>query len=397
MSTTESIDILVDDSPPEPGVALEGSIDENDIDYTSESSFIVHWYGFIDHESGIKMYRVAIAKSCLTTDDIETRHQDAILQYKELPSTEHDDIECFKHITNLTSVFSDEHNLVTISINETVPLPVNKFTSKIINNVVYDFDNTKDSWKIIEKLLESQNLGNTIPPSEGFVHITSSNEYIIENEVDISWNGFHDNIDARLVGYPSDIRFYAYQVGSRKGIGDIQPLRDIRHNEKLMYKLTDQCLDGMKLYISITAYDYSGLSSSSTSEEFIIDRSPPSVGKVVIERDDRPVVYVASERFAASVRGFQDNQSGIKNFEFSIGSKSDIEDFAQHIVYQNDFVNIDGTGLFIDGHQYFLFAKARPGYYLKLQLRLSSWIKRHPKAAKYLMATGINQMMSTSK
>ncbi|KAH3799926.1 hypothetical protein DPMN_153550 [Dreissena polymorpha] len=34
------------------------------------------------------MYRIAIANSCLSTDDLESPHQDIILQYKELPSTE---------------------------------------------------------------------------------------------------------------------------------------------------------------------------------------------------------------------------------------------------------------------------------------------------------------------
>ncbi|XP_063447914.1 uncharacterized protein LOC134727462 [Mytilus trossulus] len=61
----DHIDILVDESPPEVGVVLEGLIGSPDIDYTSINEVTVHWHGFIDHESGIKLYRVAIGKDCI--------------------------------------------------------------------------------------------------------------------------------------------------------------------------------------------------------------------------------------------------------------------------------------------------------------------------------------------
>ncbi|XP_076106390.1 uncharacterized protein LOC143075038 [Mytilus galloprovincialis] len=61
----DHIDILVDESPPEVGVVLEGPVGSSDIDYTSINEFTVHWHGFIDHESGIKFYRVAIGRGCI--------------------------------------------------------------------------------------------------------------------------------------------------------------------------------------------------------------------------------------------------------------------------------------------------------------------------------------------
>ena len=66
----EHLDILADDSPPVEGVIKEGDIGTNDIDYTSEDEIIATWSGFIDHESGIKFYRVAIAPGCLTVEDL---------------------------------------------------------------------------------------------------------------------------------------------------------------------------------------------------------------------------------------------------------------------------------------------------------------------------------------
>ncbi|CAC5398105.1 unnamed protein product [Mytilus coruscus] len=61
----DHIDILVDESPPEVGVVLEGPVGSPDIDYTSINEVTVHWHGFIDLESGIKLYRVAIGRNCI--------------------------------------------------------------------------------------------------------------------------------------------------------------------------------------------------------------------------------------------------------------------------------------------------------------------------------------------
>ena len=64
------MDILADDSPPEVGVIKEGDVGTPDIDFTSEDQIIVTWSGFIDHESGIKFYMVAVAPECLAGEDL---------------------------------------------------------------------------------------------------------------------------------------------------------------------------------------------------------------------------------------------------------------------------------------------------------------------------------------
>ena len=60
----EHIDILVDESPPEAGRVLEGPMGSPDIDYTSFDEITVHWHDFIDYESGIKFYRIALGREC---------------------------------------------------------------------------------------------------------------------------------------------------------------------------------------------------------------------------------------------------------------------------------------------------------------------------------------------
>ncbi|XP_069134856.1 uncharacterized protein [Argopecten irradians] len=56
--SVEHLEILADDSPPAPGVVMEGTVGSPDIDYTSDEIITVNWAGFIDHESGIKLYKM---------------------------------------------------------------------------------------------------------------------------------------------------------------------------------------------------------------------------------------------------------------------------------------------------------------------------------------------------
>ena len=64
------VDILVDASPPVAGVVLEGPPGGPDIDYTSEDHVYINMHGFIDHESGIRLYHVALAERCLTLKEM---------------------------------------------------------------------------------------------------------------------------------------------------------------------------------------------------------------------------------------------------------------------------------------------------------------------------------------
>ncbi|XP_069118476.1 uncharacterized protein [Argopecten irradians] len=74
LTTSISVDVYVDESPPEDGVIYEGLEGQPDIDYTSDSHISVHWHGFIDHESGIEFYRVALAKTCVQNTDMISFH-----------------------------------------------------------------------------------------------------------------------------------------------------------------------------------------------------------------------------------------------------------------------------------------------------------------------------------
>ena len=67
---------------------FSGPVDYPDIDYTSDQTFMVHWHGFIDHESGIKLYRIGLASRCLSKEELYYQNSslsDILLEEVEFP------------------------------------------------------------------------------------------------------------------------------------------------------------------------------------------------------------------------------------------------------------------------------------------------------------------------
>ena len=56
---------------------LTGPEDYPDIDYTSDETFLVHWHGFIDHESGISLYRIGLSYHCLSKSEVFHMHDNS--------------------------------------------------------------------------------------------------------------------------------------------------------------------------------------------------------------------------------------------------------------------------------------------------------------------------------
>ncbi|CAC5398098.1 unnamed protein product [Mytilus coruscus] len=129
----DHIDILVDESPPEVGVVLEGPIGSPDIDYTSINELTVHWHGFIDHESGIKLYKVAIGRNCINnlknieTGNInssfvlETAHESAKLVFPDGQGKYHVTVMAFNNAMSSSKIACSDG----ITYDESVPEIVN--------------------------------------------------------------------------------------------------------------------------------------------------------------------------------------------------------------------------------------------------------------------------------
>ena len=81
-----------------------------DIDFTSDKTFLVHWHGFIDHESGIKLYRVGLAERCLTTEELYHRNT-------SLSDVLFDEITSPENILKLPANFTGKQYVTVVALN----------------------------------------------------------------------------------------------------------------------------------------------------------------------------------------------------------------------------------------------------------------------------------------
>ncbi|WAR31711.1 hypothetical protein MAR_034253 [Mya arenaria] len=84
--------------------------DNYDIDYTSDVSILVHWHGFIDHESGIKLFRVGLSDRCLSTQDLYNFTEvPSISIFRELPFSEKS--------VRIPTIFTGKRFVTVIALN----------------------------------------------------------------------------------------------------------------------------------------------------------------------------------------------------------------------------------------------------------------------------------------
>ena len=65
LSSSSSIKITVDLTPPVPGVVLDGVPSQPEVDYQQDDSITIRWSGFFDPETAIVFYQYAIATECM--------------------------------------------------------------------------------------------------------------------------------------------------------------------------------------------------------------------------------------------------------------------------------------------------------------------------------------------
>nr|KAG5706497.1 hypothetical protein BaRGS_032890 [Batillaria attramentaria] len=69
-------------------MVLEGLSDDDraEMDFTSSDVVHVRWHGFLDHESGILLYRVVLADRCLTDQEMDATHNATEVEQGEMTS-----------------------------------------------------------------------------------------------------------------------------------------------------------------------------------------------------------------------------------------------------------------------------------------------------------------------
>ncbi|KAI8507103.1 hypothetical protein Bbelb_155420, partial [Branchiostoma belcheri] len=67
--TTQTLQITIDISPPEPGHVMDSLPGQVGMDFQNDENVHCYWSGFFDHESGVKFYQVYFDTRCGTSDD----------------------------------------------------------------------------------------------------------------------------------------------------------------------------------------------------------------------------------------------------------------------------------------------------------------------------------------
>ncbi|VDI80173.1 Hypothetical predicted protein [Mytilus galloprovincialis] len=199
------------------------------------------------------------------------------------------------------------------------------------------------------------------PPIPGnvWIGIDSSEQYQTStSDIYVNWNSFVDVEQFVKTRHNSGIKEYYLAIGSTIGGSDVVPFTNIGiANHYTLHNLRLQ--NGHEYFASIKAYDFTGQSSTVTSQPVIIDNTPPERTKYQILITERHIMNFTE--LNACWRGvFLDKESGIDYYLWGVGSRKGHDDViaftktnqdCEVSTKHNDFdVN--------EGHSYFITVKA---------------------------------------
>ena len=126
---------------------------------------------------------------------------------------------------------------------------------------------------------------------------------------------------------------------------------------RVLTKTFRKCLTKLSVFYYYEAYDHAGMSNSKTTDELIVDVTPPFVGEIAFSDVVRNNRYVSSD-FTVHLNGFYDDESGIAYFELVFGKQLGVADVQKAKKYNTDKIEVclkDISAL--DGSTYYIMAK----------------------------------------
>ncbi|XP_052082402.1 uncharacterized protein LOC127720030 [Mytilus californianus] len=152
---------------------------------------------------------------------------------------------------------------------------------------------------------------------DGFLQEDKMNSIDIDFQIDSTqlgayWKEFYDP--------HTTIKTYKIAVGTCVGCDDVLQEHDVGIIYEFVLKGINLAI-GKIYYTTVTACNTADLCSSVTSDGFIIDNSPPNIGKVKDGADYIDINYQSLRSYvAATWRGFNDPQSGLNKYSIRVGS-----------------------------------------------------------------------------
>ncbi|XP_070572151.1 uncharacterized protein [Ptychodera flava] len=297
--------IEVDQTPPTHGNVWIGSMKQRFQISTSE--LVLNWDGFSDveehgrttHSSGIRKYDVAIGTSPGGVD---------VLDF--------DDVG----ITNLAVV----HDLQLQG-----------------GRTYYATVRASDFVGLSSDVVSEGVTVDVTPPVKTDKSIDVGGAYLTSvSVISAKWNGVFEDQE-------SGIDHYDWCIGARPGFADVVPCIVTMEPEINDANLNDLTLkEGYVYYITVTAYNGAGLSTTASSWGVIVDSSPPEHGMVYDGQsveDDKDLDYQTHlDSLTARWKGFHEPHTDIVGYSWKIGTSPGYDD-----ILEEEFVGL-GTEMSAD-------------------------------------------------
>ena len=104
--------------------------------------------------------------------------------------------------------------------------------------------------------------------------------------------------------------------------------------------------------------DYANNERSVSSEEFVVDSSPPVDGVILFDGIDVGTGYITGSTIRLRLERFYDHHSGIDHYNVGVGSSPDMADVVQLSSYQSNQIDISQKPSdIIDGHTYYVIVQ----------------------------------------
>ncbi|XP_021360606.1 uncharacterized protein LOC110455039 isoform X2 [Mizuhopecten yessoensis] len=337
------LDVLADDSPPSPGVVIEGPSGTPDIDYTSEESVIVNWAGFIDHESGIKLYRVGLATECLGIAEFlgfnsSIASNNTIIKETTLTSNRlflQEEGKFFVTVVAYNNAMEPSQPVCSdgIVLDRSAPEVVNlTMQSACIKEAIHCSDGS--AWFISANLTKFE-MGDADCSSQCMN--TSKNDFVSVLPKNITYITLADNTcdissTPRIIYLPIDLINLKWDIiendsqvheafvgiGSTKGSVANPDLIDYRKSQhKHFYRDRHAGLNnGDEFYVFVRITNSAGLQTTAVIGPVLLDESPPHCPPILVAslRDGYVYIHWNNSQFSDN-----EQQEVISSFFYRIG------------------------------------------------------------------------------
>ncbi|XP_078700910.1 uncharacterized protein LOC144927390 [Branchiostoma floridae x Branchiostoma belcheri] len=348
LSTTQTLKITVDTSPPLPGTVHDGLEGQAEIDYQQTTAIKTWWDGFFDDESGVKFYLYGYSTSCLDAADLQlpkgasiTRTTDTNAVYTApSPGTYFCTVVAYNHALDPSvPVCSDG---VTVDVTPPTLTAIHVDHLAVRPGVVKDADG--DVWLIDQRrhrvlVLDPPaqcltaprvNIDDYAPRRDLVTNTTLSNQYCTEHPgpPTINYLSVDRTLFVSWIG-EDESGIYDFSVGlsstSSTSSPDIMPFTSTTGIPELRFS-HPRISQNSQFHLVIKAENSAGLTTVKTVGPIVVDITPPQfVGQITLSTEANYLVG----RWSANDFYDQESQDPLQ-YQFAVGrhpSSADMSSF----------------------------------------------------------------------